>query len=132
MEVKMNLKQIVKTGLVVGGLLAAVNGFAQGNYETGEEIRTKLNYEAQSSPFAVAEFNQLYGLLEKAEGTVLPKPLSLVYGNEKINILVEDINSKFFIEIKEGTIVEISNAVKDDYTLDVRVKNVYTIFSIIK
>ncbi len=84
-----------------------------------------------ASTFVAAESNPLYEMLEQDEGTVLPKPLSSIYSNEKINILIEDQNLEFFIEIKEGTIVEISNAVKDDYTLDVWVKSTQVVASII-
>ncbi len=44
----MNLKQIVKTGLVAGGLLAAVNGFADGNLPTvyaDELVYLHVGYE---------------------------------------------------------------------------------------
>ena len=118
----MNLKKIVKTGLIIGGLVLAVNGFSEGNHE---------DYEVQPNQFAITESNQFYKLLEKAKGEVLPKPLSLMYGNEKLNISVGGIDPKFFIEIKKGKIIEVSNAIREDYTLDIQVKNMYTIFSII-
>jgi len=88
------------------------------------------------STFVVAEkFNSLDEILEKAEGEELPKPLSSIYKNEKINILIEDPDiyhpkKKIFIEIREGKVIEISNDIKDDHTLSILIKSEQTVVNI--
>ncbi len=82
------------------------------------------------STFVVAEFDSLDEILDKAEGKVLPQPLSLIYKNERINILIQDTDTKISIEIKEGKVVEISDSIKNDYTLSILVKGEQTVTDI--